>query len=170
LALENPRLKLNLTASRFALLFVLIVAGGSLVWWVRHRPSYLIYQANSAFGKSNQAAVIAEYQRLLRQKNLPPAEEIKMRKALAIFYLDAIDSNSLSAVSYVDDVEYIDPRDLSLRKLRYKVEEGGDHPFIALAKNEVDRIFELSPHDAQAYYLLGWILWKKKLEIHAIEI
>src|SRR5690349_11244460 len=85
-------------ASQIALAAVLIVVGGSIVWWTKHRPSYLLYQAHSRLGMENQAAVITEYKRLLSQPSISKDDEIKYRKALGEFYVRAVQENT--GVSY----------------------------------------------------------------------
>ncbi len=140
----------NLWASRVALFFVLIVVGSIFFWWVRNRPSYLLYQATSEMNEGKQSAVISEYQRLLRKKDLPPAEEIRMRKALGTFFVRAFqETNGVSM--YMNDSDSV------------------ENPYLELAKREFDRVIVLDGKDAEAHYYLGRILWVRRLEAFAME-
>ena len=142
--------RINLPASRVALLSVVILVGGTFVWWYQNRPSYLLYQAHRELEGGNQASVIAEYKRLLTQKDLPKEEEIRLRRALGEFYVRALqESNGVSQIV----------------SRSYEVE----NPFIATAKNEFERIIELDPTHATAHYYLGRILWFRHLESFAID-
>lgn len=156
-------------ASMAAAAFAFLVVGGSLTWWIRHRPAYLIYQAHRQMGRGNQPAVIVEYERLLKRRDLPKEEEIRLRRALAEFYLKAIEANDPMTISYNDDYEYIDPVSLSPKKVSYKVNQAADHPFLTSAKKECDRLLEINPKDPVAHLFTGWILWQKRLENFAIE-
>ncbi|MCB4755957.1 MAG: tetratricopeptide repeat protein [Elusimicrobia bacterium] len=166
--------KLNLTASRVALGFVLVIVGGSFLWWVKTRPSQLLYQAHRRFGVDDQAAVVAEYRRLLRRKNLPPVEEIRLRKALGEFYVRAVAESPASSLVFVDDYSLEAPllslpNQRALATQKTSRSQGPDHPFLAAAKTEFDRVLELDPNEAPSHYYLGRIFWIRKLEKYALE-
>ncbi len=140
----------NLTASRLAFIVVLAMASGIFVWWYRNRPSYLLYQAHRAFDSGNQSAVVSEYKRLLSDKNLKPEDEIRLRMALAEFYIRALQETSGFS---------------TLSGPSYEVE----NPFANDAKKELERVLQLDGSHAAAHYYMGRILWARRLESFAIE-
>lgn len=141
-------MKSRLTPSHIALLFVLVVVGGSFAWWAKSRPSFLLFQAHS--GGSDQAAVIHEYQRLLKRKDLPKDKEIEYRKALGEFYVRAIQETRSYSV-FVQDPSVV------------------DHPYLKSAKEQFDRILELDPNDSQGHYFLGRVFLLRQMESYAME-
>ena len=137
-------------ASRMALLFVLLVIGGAFIWWFRHRPSFLLYQANRALNSGNQAALVTNYQRALRKTNLPKEDEIRLRKALGRIYLQTF-QNAHGVILFFKETGDV------------------ESPYIGLAKKEFDRVLALEPNDSEAHYALGRILWFRRLETYAME-
>lgn len=131
-------MKYHIKLSKIALITVILVAGGSFIWWAKNRPSTLQMQIRQNIEMGNQAAVISQYQRLLTQKNLPPEEEIQLRQALGEFYWD---SGNVSGTLFV--------------------QSWGDwtstpkRPFINNAKAQFDRILELDGKNSMAHLYLG---------------
>ncbi len=138
-------------ASKIAFSVLLIGAIGVMGWWVRHRPSFLLYEAHDQLDQGNQSGVIAEYRRLLDRPNLPAAEEIKLRNALGDLYVTALqDSTDVDVLPTGPD---------------YRTE----NPFVALAKKEFQRVLELDPTNSVAHDYMGRILWTQNLENYALE-
>lgn len=138
-------------ASQIALASVIVVVGASFSWWLRERPSYLLYKAHSGIGQDNQSAAIAEYRRLLSSNTLERDEELKYRLALGELYLRAVqESTGVSLLYREDDTQPA-------------------NPFLGQAKKEFERILELDPDNAQAHYYLGRILWLQNLEPFALK-
>lgn len=140
----------NISASRAALAAVLIVAGAVCFWWIKNRPSYVLFQAHEQLGRGNQAAVIKEYQRLLSKPGISLEDQIKYRKALGEFYVRAIQETT--SISYYSRDDY-----------------AASNPFLAQAKSEFKKVVELAPTDSVSHYYLGRILWYEHLEAYAME-
>ena len=138
-------------ASKIAFSALLIGAIGVMGWWVRHRPSFLLYQAHDQLDQGNQSGVIAEYRRLLTRSNISPAEEIKLRNALGDLYVSAVQDST--------DIDVL-PNGSG-----YATE----NPFVALAKKEFQRVLELDPTNSVAHDYMGRILWTQRLENYALE-
>jgi tetratricopeptide (TPR) repeat protein len=138
-------------ASKIAFAALLAGAVGVLVWWTRHRPSFLLYQAHDQLGKGNQAGVISEYQRLLKRPGLSPADEIKLRLALGELYVAAVqESSEVDVLSAAPGYS-------------------AENPFVDLAKKEFQRVLELDPSNSAAHDYMGRILWSQRLENYALD-
>lgn len=140
----------NKRAARFAFLFVLVVIAGAFFWWLRNRPSYLLYKANRALANGNQSEMVSQYRKLLQKKGLPKDEEIRLRKALGKIYLQTF-QNSYGVSSF------------------FSTESRFESPYIELGKKEYDRVLDLDPNDSVAHYYLGRILWFRRLEAYAMD-
>ncbi len=138
-------------ASHTALAFVVFVVGGSFIWWVRDRPSFILYKAHESVGELGQAAAIAQYRKMLASPTITHDDELKYRLELGTLYLRALEeANALSRYVLNDPDKPM-------------------HPFVEDAKKEFDRVLKLDPENAQAHLHLGQIFWLRNLEAYAVE-